>query len=517
MKRTLTINIRGSVFYIDEDAYEKLKNYLAKINDHFSKEDSGHEIINDIESRIAELFNNMIVSGQKVIDEAMVDRLISIMGLPEDFSEFETNQDNEKKEDTTRESRSGYYKANKRLYRDIDSKIIGGVCSGLGHYLNMDKVLVRVIFIILFVATSGIAFPLYLILWIAVPKAQTTSQRLEMRGEAINVENIGKSFKDEKKETSNNNYEPNNKSRYYYSENRKTGSTIVTIMAKIFGIFLLLFGFASLITLILGLFTASKFLGIIPGFIPGFNEGIVLNHVFSSTMGSTMLIAILLILGIPILLIIYAGTKLTFNYISNSRSVFLSAIGIWIIGIIIAISSTFGAIDVFSTSTTITDNDKLLTQSDTIFVKLMDEELNTTPKISYNNLKIVDIDGKENLVASPKFTVEKNYKNDTEIILERYSKGNNFRAAKNNASKIEYNYHLKGNTLFLEPDFTLKNGKWRSQKLTIRLKLPENKVIYLDESLLPIIHDIKNTTNTWDGDMTGKYWIMQTEGLAPNN
>jgi len=322
MKKTLTINISGSVFHIDEDAYEKLKTYLSKISAHFNREKDGREIINDIESRITELFTAKLSTERNVVDVTLVDQIIGIMGMPEDFVDVSA----EEPEAESASTQQSYYPKNKKLYRDPDSSVIAGVCGGLAHYLNMDKALVRVLFILLFLLTSGVALPFYIILWIAVPKARTTAQLLEMRGEAITVETIGKKVKEgttEKKDSSTqNNYGTN--SQPYYNEYHKSGPSV---LSKIIGFILIITGFLSFLGLIIGVVATSKLAGLIPGIFHSPDDNMLLNHIFSHSLGSTMVISILIIAGIPLLLIIYFGTKLMFNFVSNSQSVFLSAVG----------------------------------------------------------------------------------------------------------------------------------------------------------------------------------------------
>jgi len=513
MKKTVTINISGLVFHIDEDAYEKLKDYLSKINNHFKKEKDGKEIVNDIETRIAELFTSKLSLEKNVVDISIVEEIITIMGLPEDFVDSEN--DEPETETTAPINNQEYHPKNKRLYRDPDSIVIGGVCSGLAHYLNMDKILVRVLFILLLFITSGAAIPVYIILWIAVPKAVTTAQRLEMQGEAINVENIGKKVKEDandKKENSNTN---NANNSYYHPQNVKKNSG-PSVLSKIIGIILIVFGFISLLGLIIGVFTTSKVIGLLPGLIHSSGHNMFLNHIFSQSLGSTMAFSVLVILGIPLLLIIYFGTKLMFNFISNSRSVFLSALGVWIIGIIIAVSSIIGAVNVFSTEANESESKNLALPSDTIYIKMNKSHLdNCNYKAGINNLRIIDLDKKESLIASPKFSIEKSRGNYIELNINKYSKGNNYHSAKNNASKLNYKFTVSADTLLLDPYFELgEREKWRSQNIEVTLNIPEGKIVYLNENLLPIITNIDNVSNTWEGDMVGKYWKMNHEGLT---
>lgn len=187
MKKTLTINLGGTVFHIDEDAYHLLDNYLSNLRIHFRREESAEEIVHDMELRISELFLDRLDEGKQVITREDVEEVIARMGQPEELSGEET---------------SGSYAkeatAAHRLFRDPDNKVLGGVLGGLAAYLNWDPVWVRLIFLVLcfpFVAT-GFYFTnliiVYGIAWVIIPQARTASEKLAMKGERINVENIGK-------------------------------------------------------------------------------------------------------------------------------------------------------------------------------------------------------------------------------------------------------------------------------------------------------------------------------------
>ncbi len=189
MNKVMNINIGGSVFHVDEEAYEKLKTYLKQINRHFKNTQGGDEIIIDIEARIVELFQQKLSSKKEIITMEDVNTVIEIMGKP---SEFE--------EDTTSDYSSPdiVQLGRKRLFRDIDNRMLGGVCSGLGAYFRLDTVWFRIGFV---VATfSGLSILAYIILWIIIPPARTISEKLEMQGDPVNISNIEKSFREEMSE-----------------------------------------------------------------------------------------------------------------------------------------------------------------------------------------------------------------------------------------------------------------------------------------------------------------------------
>ena len=186
MKKTFTINISGSVFYIEEDAYEVLQKYLRTLKNHFGSSDEGKEIESDIEARIAEIFTEESTGGKSAVTLELVNAVINTMGTPESFTEEADDE----------EPFSGKGKRKRRLYRDPEQTVFGGVCGGLSVYFNLDPVIVRIIFVILTLIT-GVGVLVYLILWIIIPKAVNTAQRLEMRGQDASVKNIEKFIKEE--------------------------------------------------------------------------------------------------------------------------------------------------------------------------------------------------------------------------------------------------------------------------------------------------------------------------------
>jgi len=189
MKKTISINISGIVFNIDEDAFDKLKLYMERLKSHFRNTEGGEEIINDIENRIAELLQSKLGSEKQVITDKDIDEVIEKMGQPSDFTE-DDDQDGQEEGETT--SSSQY----KRLYRDPENRILGGVSSGIAAYFKIDPLWIRLLFVV-FTIFPGIGILIYIILWIVVPEARTTTEKLEMKGEPVNISNIEKSISEE--------------------------------------------------------------------------------------------------------------------------------------------------------------------------------------------------------------------------------------------------------------------------------------------------------------------------------
>ena len=184
MKKTLTINLNGIVFNIDDDAYETLSAYLNELEKHFA-DDEREEIIKDIEDRIAELFTERM-HGRNVVDASDVASVIETMGQPNQFDDEAT----EPNADATA-SKSSQRKFRK-FYRDGDDRLIGGVAAGLAAYIGWDTTLVRILLLLLLLFSAGWTLLFYILLWIIVPEAKTTAQRIEMQGIEPNLENIKK-------------------------------------------------------------------------------------------------------------------------------------------------------------------------------------------------------------------------------------------------------------------------------------------------------------------------------------
>ncbi len=187
MKKTIDLNISGIAFHLDEDAYAKLKKYLDEINKHFSNKKGHADIINDIENRIAELFQQKLSAKKQVISIEDVEEVIGIMGHP---SDFDHDSEEEYQAPKTRSNKQ------RRLYRNPDDRLLGGVCSGLGGYFNIDTVWVRLAFFIA-IWLGGVSVLVYLILWIIIPPARTVAEKLEMQGDPVTIANIEKSIREE--------------------------------------------------------------------------------------------------------------------------------------------------------------------------------------------------------------------------------------------------------------------------------------------------------------------------------
>jgi phage shock protein PspC (stress-responsive transcriptional regulator) len=168
MKQILHINLSGRAISIEEPAYEKLQHYIRELRRHFSSEESREEILNDIEGRISELLYEKLQRGSDRITEKELEEVIASIGRPEDFEEATTDGSNTRTQTETPRQ--------KRLYRDAEDKILGGVCSGIASYFGIDSTIVRLLFAIITFGGFGTGFFIYLALWVLLPKKSLRGQ-----------------------------------------------------------------------------------------------------------------------------------------------------------------------------------------------------------------------------------------------------------------------------------------------------------------------------------------------------
>ena len=189
MKKNITINLFGSLYAIDEDAYELLNQYQNNMRRYFSRKEGGEEIAEDIERRIAELFDELKASGVEAITIEHVRDIISRIGNPEEMDGVETETTADKTDNAPKESERKE-NVHKKLFRNPDDKMLGGVTSGLACYFGIDPLWLRLLMILFAWFSLGTSIIIYLLLWIIIPEAWTPEDRLRMQGRPVNMENL---------------------------------------------------------------------------------------------------------------------------------------------------------------------------------------------------------------------------------------------------------------------------------------------------------------------------------------
>ena len=516
MNKTVTINISGIIFHIEEDAYESLSKYLITIKGYFSKTDGGNEIMSDIESRIAELLQQKISASKQVVLMMDVDHVKSIMGKPEEFGGEQTKDETSSNEE---QPNTGAEKVKRRLFRNPDEKAIGGVCSGLAEYFDVDTVWIRLaMFLLIFF--GGISLWVYIILWLIIPEAKTTADKFAMRGESANINNIMQSFKDEANDVKNR-FKNNDFANTASGNISRILNGFFTIVGRLIGLFLLFLGCAFLFAYITSLFGIS---------IADSNSDIAnwKSVIFSSSGNYALgILAFVIVIGIPIFMLLYAGIKLLFKISYSNRWLNLSLGLIWLVGLIIGFYVTVSTVKQFSENSRVKEVVELHGLGDTIVIKL-NPALSTLKTLNYDNNDDLDtyfgknhsgyqfgeVKGKLSIIGFAGLDVVESKTDSVELVINYTSRGPTKRDANENAKTIKYSYKQINNQLIFDEIFSVIEGaKFSAQEVDIKLSLPKGKVIYFDKSAKNLLDDVENTTNTWDGQMVSRRWQMTENGL----
>lgn len=341
MKKTLTVNLGGTVFHIDEDAFHLLDKYLTNLKVHFRKEEGADEIVKDMEWRISELFTEKVVGNIQVITIKDVEEVIERMGKPEEI----TDEDNTKQDNTEQSQQDPHkeqeHSPRRRFFRNPDDRVLGGVASGLAAYMGWDVTAIRLILFFIMFCGYGTIIPIYIVCWMIVPEALTATEKLSMRGEKVTVENIGKTVTDgfEKVTSGVNDYMNSHKPRTTFQH---IGDVLVQVVGFCLKAFLILMAVVlspMLLILMIVLFaliiaTISIAFGGGAAFIhwlPLMNWGMVSS---SPVEVAFACIAGIFLIGIPLAGMIYAVFAHFLNWKPMTHAVKLTLVFLWIASII---------------------------------------------------------------------------------------------------------------------------------------------------------------------------------------
>jgi phage shock protein PspC (stress-responsive transcriptional regulator) len=486
MNKTISINLGGFFFHIDEDAYQKLSRYFDAVKRSLSP-DGRDEIMKDIESRFAELFQERLKNEKQVVGLLEIEEVILIMGQPEDYK----IDDDKTSDQSNSTSSTNYYYPSKRLYRDKDNGMIGGVMAGLGHYLGVDALWLRILMVILFFG-FGTGLFVYIVLWILVPEAITTTQKLEMKGQPITISNIEKKVKEGFDDITSkfSNIDHEKIANTAKSGATKIGSTIeevimtiFKVIAKIIGSFIVFFSAIALIAIVVT--------SIILMFSSTMPENYILNHIYTPIGLETPLwaqgILFLLGFGIPLFFLFILGLKLMVN---NLRSIGnyakYSLLAIWIIAVGIIISLGINEASQLAFEGKSVQKEVIaIAPTDTLKIKFKNNDFYSKNKYRNHDFKITQDEGDNEIIYSNNVSIEIKKTDATApyLLIEKLAKGKSTIQAKKRAEKIKYNFKIEGNTLILDNYLlTALENKFRGQEVEIYLYLPKGTVFQTEES-----------------------------------
>jgi len=510
MNKTVNINLAGIVFHIDENAFETLNNYLNALKNHFKNEEGGDEILKDIEGRIAELFTKRL-DKKEAISLTDINEITTIMGDPSQYDdeiEQEQSQESQDKEEDLRKGKR------RKVFRDEEDRMIGGVCRGMAHYFDINVLFCRIIFIgILFLIGPGAPF-LYIMFWIALPSAKTTAEKLEMKGERVNINNIEKNIKKELNIIEDKIRDFDRKfTKEIFGANsffRKIVDFFIRVIKGVFkfagscfGIFCILFGGILLLLIFSFVFSGAEIL---------FHNHPMVDHVFNGFPNNNSITWLSIFIGIPIVAVILFGLRL----VNNTKIHMNYKIGIfvlWITSIFFLLNSAKDISLEFQKEAKNTIIENIITESDTLYLSMNDVNRVLDNIFDTKGFKVTPFE--DNLIGiGMQLDIVKSKNDNFNLIKEATARGKDKHLAKEMVEGIGFEFTLENDNLIFDDFFTISTQKWRMQELDITLEIPDGSVIYLDRSMEDFIYDIKNTTDTWDYDMLGHYWEMEEEGLT---
>jgi phage shock protein PspC (stress-responsive transcriptional regulator) len=337
MKKTLTVNLGGTVFHIDEDAYQLLEKYLSNLRIHFSKEEGADEVMSDFELRIAEILNEQVRLGYEVITIGHVEMVIKRMGKIEDIF----GEEAARTEPATNEAppQSGRERVNKRFFRNPDDRMLGGICGGIAAYMGWDPTPVR---LLLFLLTFfyGITVPIYFILWLVIPMAQTATEKLQMRGENVTIENIGKTVTDGFEKAAGNvrNYLNSDKPRTAF---QKIADAVVEIIGVLLKVIVILLGIACFPPLLILLFVfVVLIISLIAGSI-GAGSGMFYHlmpewHIWQNSpewIWPVFSLCAIIVIALPLIAILYTVCSRAFRFRPVPQALKVALIIFWFVAL----------------------------------------------------------------------------------------------------------------------------------------------------------------------------------------
>ena len=520
MNKVFNINLGNFPLTIDEDAYRHLENYLQSLHNHFRNSEGYEEIMNDIEARLGELMREGM--GKRAIATMQdVKNAVSVMGTPEDFGAESIDETAQKSKSssssksytdgTSRSSREGGIKTGKRLFRDEENKVVGGVCSGIAAYFGIeDPLWVRLAFAGMFFL-FGTSLGLYIILMMIIPKATTTADRLAMKGEPIDVNSIAKAVEEGVENFSKKVNEfgnPENQAKYQSQIHHASAQVgnVIQLLLKGMGGFWKIIVFGIIVGLIVALLvswvTGAISLTMAYPFFDYITD--------SNTIPVGSIMAAFGVVSIPVVLLILFMRRL----ISKQPTSMWLSIGLWIVWF--ACASVLGAM----ASKTIREfNHKAeFTQA----IDLANPNVETLDITFFENpngdlpAHFGDIQISEDflLIGDTYLRIEKSNSDKFELSKTLLSRGRTVEEARQLCSAIDFKIESTNNDLRIPNDIQISEGtKYRGQHVNLLLKMPVGKKVKIKRNGNGRI-DVQESRSEDDEDNNDLCWFSNDDDIA---
>lgn len=511
MNKTINIHLAQTLFALDEKAYHILKKYLENLELLFESTEGAKDILEDIEVRISELFSEIKKDESYVFSVDDIKGVIETLGHPEDLID----------DDEQSKIKAPIY--NKKLFRDPDDRFLGGVAGGLSHYIGLESIWVRLILLILFFSSIGSVVLVYILLWVLVPEAKTTADKLKMKGEPINVSTIKKKIKEELDQVGESVKDVDYESLGNQIKNK----------SKTFSDFLLntFHGFGKILTLFLGmlfLFISSLvLLGLLIGSLLGglFTTVFIPNELFHFWFFTDLPIQLIgiigiLIVGIPFVFLFSLGLNLlAHNKQIMGRTTRFILLSIWLFALIVLIG--FGIYE--TKSFAVTAKKSILYEwenevNDTLKLYLNNSHHYTDRITLFNNITLVENEKGENLRLNEdvRLHIQKNKSALIALNVTKIARGWNQNSAKEIAETINYDNDFYDEKLMLDNFWTAPaQYKNKPQKVRLTLSIPDGKHVYIaDDFDRHMSANIENDQNFYRKRIAGHLWKMDQGKLT---
>ena len=476
MNKTVNINIGGLFFNIDENAFQKLSRYFDAIKRSLSNSSGHEEIMKDIEMRVAELLQERQLSDKHVVNLQDVDAVISVMGQPEDYRIDEEGESN-------KSSFSNTNTKSRKLYRDKEDSQIAGVCAGLSHYFGIDKSWVRIGLLVL-ISFWGTGIWVYLILWIIIPEAITTSEKLEMKGSPVTISNIEKKVREEFESVSNKfkNGDYDELGNKIKNGAERVGTNIGDVIISIFKVFAKVLGGLIILVAAISLIgiCISSIIAIFSSFLP---SNVVFNYIRTPFSLETPLwvqgVLFILAFGIPFFFLLILGLKLLVTNLKSIGNVAkYTLLALWLIALGILVF--LGINEVSQTAfegKTVEKQSINIKPTDTLFLKFKNNDFYDQETDGSIDFKIKQDESGKTVVYSNNVFIQIK-KTDEKLpyfIIEKNAEGKSMLDAKQKAEKMKFGYKIEGNKLTFDNYFLtdlFNRFQNRNQQVEIYLYLP---------------------------------------------
>ncbi|HSN50212.1 MAG TPA: PspC domain-containing protein, partial [Bacteroidales bacterium] len=491
MKKTIQINLGGRHFHMDEDAFQKLNHYLDSLKAHFAAEgETGKEILEDIEQRIAELLEKKITDGTQAVSLEYVNEVIAILGKIEDFEYAGAG--------AARDYENYGRRDNRRFFRDEENNYIGGVAAGLGAYFDIDPLWLRLAFIAL-IFLHGLGILVYVILWIVVPKARTTTEKLQMHGIPVTLSSIKDSVNAEygrvKTGIHNINRSPAAERTRNAVENlfRAIGLVFVAILKFIIGIIGVTF-----------LMTGTIFLALMVMFLLGFThvfghfqmwDGFpfpFMSHFFLNPTHYTLLvIALVILVMIPIIALIYGGIKILFNIRTRHNVLRASLLITWVVALVFFISILAMNSTNFAAETSGKQTRKIeINKYPRLYIEVWDNsEDKRMTHYSVFDQEFEYSQSDKSLYSQPNISIENSEAGDMSVTVLKRLNNVGIKKAQDFIDRINYNWEQKDSVIYIDKYLsTSDNNFWMFARVNLDLRIPENQVVILSDGMCELMN-----------------------------